>query len=42
VAAAGYQDYFDAGGVGSAEGFEIFGGDFELRVQEGAVYVGGY
>jgi hypothetical protein len=41
VAASGDQDYFDAGGVGSTEGVQVFGGNFELRVQEGAVNVGG-
>jgi hypothetical protein len=42
VAAAGDEDDFDAGGVGPAEGIEVFGGNFELRVEEGAVDIGGY
>ncbi len=41
VAAAGDEDDFDSGGVGAAKGCEVVGGDFELRVEEGAVDIGG-
>jgi len=42
VTASGDEDDFDAGGVGAAQGSEIFGGDLELGIEEGAVDVGGY
>jgi hypothetical protein len=41
MAASGDEDDFDAGSVGAAEGGEIIRGDLELRIEEGAVDVGG-
>jgi len=41
VAAAGDEDDFDAGGVGAAKGGEVVGGNLELRIEEGAVDIGG-
>lgn len=41
VAASGDEDDFNAGGVGAAQRGEIVWGDLELRVEEGAVDIGG-
>lgn len=41
VAASGDEDDFDAGGVGAAQRGEIVRGNLELRIEEGAVDIGG-
>lgn len=41
VAASGDEDDFDAGGVGAAQRGQIVWGDLELRVEKGAVDIGG-
>ena len=41
VAASGDEDDFDAGGVSSTQSGEIVWGNLELRVEEGAVDIGG-
>src|SRR5579872_536399 len=41
MAASGDEDDFDAGSVSAAEGGEIVGGNLELRVEEGAIDIGG-
>ena len=41
MAASGDEDDFDAGGVSSTQSGEIVWGNLELRVEEGAVDIGG-
>jgi hypothetical protein len=41
MAASGDEDDFNAGGVSAAEGSEIVWRNLELRVEEGAVDIGG-
>ena len=41
VAASSDEDDFDAGGVGAAQRGEIVRGNLELRIEEGAVDIGG-